>query len=79
VDREHRRARADRRQLTKNLTCEWAKDNIRTNSAVPWYIRTSLTNVGKDFSLWFMLQVCTIFCFMVPQFFFKNSIFTNQI
>ncbi|KAL6644769.1 hypothetical protein ACP70R_016377 [Stipagrostis hirtigluma subsp. patula] len=30
-------------QLTKNLACEWAKDNIRTNSVAPWYIRTSLT------------------------------------
>ncbi|KAL2926768.1 hypothetical protein RDABS01_023090 [Bienertia sinuspersici] len=29
-------------QLTKNLACEWAKDNIRTNTIAPWYIRTSL-------------------------------------
>ncbi|XP_059628099.1 tropinone reductase homolog At5g06060-like isoform X2 [Cornus florida] len=29
-------------QLTKNLACEWAKDNIRCNSVAPWYIRTSL-------------------------------------
>ncbi|XP_043699398.1 tropinone reductase homolog At5g06060-like isoform X3 [Telopea speciosissima] len=29
-------------QLTKNLACEWAKDNIRSNSVSPWYIRTSL-------------------------------------
>jgi Tropinone reductase 1 len=29
-------------QLTKNLACEWAADNIRTNSVSPWYIRTSL-------------------------------------
>ncbi|KAJ0984026.1 hypothetical protein J5N97_002382 [Dioscorea zingiberensis] len=28
-------------QMTKNLACEWAKDNIRTNSIAPWYIRTS--------------------------------------
>ncbi|XWS07723.1 hypothetical protein CRYUN_Cryun41cG0014600 [Craigia yunnanensis] len=27
-------------QLTKNLACEWAKDNIRTNCVAPWYIRT---------------------------------------
>ncbi|KAL6648382.1 hypothetical protein ACP70R_012606 [Stipagrostis hirtigluma subsp. patula] len=33
-------------QLTKNLACEWAKDNIRTNSVAPWYIKTSL--VEKD-------------------------------
>ncbi|KAF8718778.1 hypothetical protein HU200_025080 [Digitaria exilis] len=30
-------------QLTKNLACEWAKDNIRANSVAPWYIRTTLT------------------------------------
>ncbi|KAH7672789.1 Short-chain dehydrogenase/reductase SDR protein [Dioscorea alata] len=30
-------------QLTRNLACEWAKDNIRTNAIAPWYIKTSLT------------------------------------
>ncbi|KAF9593964.1 hypothetical protein IFM89_026507 [Coptis chinensis] len=34
-------------QITKNLACEWAKDNIRTNSVSPWYIRTSL--VEKEY------------------------------
>ncbi|XP_057979939.1 tropinone reductase homolog At5g06060-like isoform X1 [Malania oleifera] len=29
-------------QLTKNLACEWAKDNIRSNCVAPWYIKTSL-------------------------------------
>ncbi|KAJ8628934.1 hypothetical protein MRB53_022257 [Persea americana] len=29
-------------QLTRNLACEWAKDNIRTNSIAPWFIRTSI-------------------------------------
>ncbi|KAL3512390.1 hypothetical protein ACH5RR_025107 [Cinchona calisaya] len=29
-------------QLTRNLACEWAKDNIRVNSVAPWYIRTPL-------------------------------------
>uniref|UniRef100_A0A7N2QXP1 Tropinone reductase-like protein n=1 Tax=Quercus lobata TaxID=97700 RepID=A0A7N2QXP1_QUELO len=29
-------------QLTKNLACEWVKDNIRTNAVAPWYIKTSL-------------------------------------
>ncbi|CAJ1864043.1 unnamed protein product [Sphenostylis stenocarpa] len=27
-------------QLTKNLACEWAKDNIRSNCVVPWATRT---------------------------------------
>nr|XP_043615088.1 tropinone reductase homolog At5g06060-like [Erigeron canadensis] len=31
-------------QLAKNLACEWAKDNIRTNSVAPWFIRTPLAN-----------------------------------
>ncbi|XP_057433117.1 tropinone reductase homolog At5g06060-like [Lotus japonicus] len=29
-------------QLTKYLACEWAKDNIRSNSVAPWYTKTSL-------------------------------------
>lgn len=29
-------------QLTKNLACEWAKDNIRVNCVAPWYIKTSM-------------------------------------
>lgn len=29
-------------QLTKNLACEWARDNIRVNSVAPWVIRTQL-------------------------------------
>ncbi|CAK7325739.1 unnamed protein product [Dovyalis caffra] len=35
-------------QLTKNLACEWAKDNIRTNCVAPWYIRTSLVEYMLD-------------------------------
>ncbi|KAL4179286.1 hypothetical protein AMTRI_Chr13g119300 [Amborella trichopoda] len=27
-------------QITKNLACEWAKDNIQINSVSPWFIRT---------------------------------------
>ncbi|KAL5725234.1 tropinone reductase I [Ranunculus cassubicifolius] len=29
-------------QITKNLACEWAKDNIRTNCIAPGHTRTSL-------------------------------------
>ncbi|URE40557.1 Tropinone reductase [Musa troglodytarum] len=29
-------------QLTRNLACEWAKDNIRTNCVAPGYIKTPL-------------------------------------
>ncbi|XP_024028358.1 tropinone reductase homolog isoform X2 [Morus notabilis] len=30
-------------QLTRNLACEWAKDNIRANTVAPWVIKTPLT------------------------------------
>ncbi|KAK1571174.1 hypothetical protein Q3G72_012979 [Acer saccharum] len=30
-------------QLTKNLACEWAKDNIRTNSVAPWVPSSNAT------------------------------------
>ncbi|KAG7530523.1 NAD(P)-binding domain superfamily [Arabidopsis thaliana x Arabidopsis arenosa] len=36
-------------QLTRNLACEWARDNIRTNCVAPWYIKTSLLLEKKDF------------------------------
>ncbi|CAL0334848.1 unnamed protein product [Lupinus luteus] len=29
-------------QLTRNLACEWAKDNIRSNAVAPWYTKTPL-------------------------------------
>lgn len=29
-------------QLAKYFGCEWAKDNIRVNSVLPWYTKTSL-------------------------------------
>ncbi|CAN1282620.1 Tropinone reductase homolog At5g06060 [Linum perenne] len=38
-------------QLTRNLACELAKDNIRTNCVAPWYIRTPLAErvaLSKD-------------------------------
>ncbi|XP_076886133.1 tropinone reductase homolog [Bidens hawaiensis] len=31
-------------QLTKNLACEWAKDNIRTNTVAPWGVKTTIQN-----------------------------------
>ncbi|EOA27697.1 hypothetical protein CARUB_v10023850mg [Capsella rubella] len=33
-------------QLARNLACEWACDNIRTNSVCPWFITTP---AAKDF------------------------------
>ncbi|KAJ9698514.1 hypothetical protein PVL29_007541 [Vitis rotundifolia] len=31
-------------QLTKNLACEWAEDNIRSNAVAPWYIKTPMVD-----------------------------------
>ncbi|KAK9921547.1 hypothetical protein M0R45_030052 [Rubus argutus] len=28
-------------QISKNLACEWAKDNIRTNTVAPWAVNNS--------------------------------------
>ncbi|KAK1298143.1 hypothetical protein QJS10_CPB14g00678 [Acorus calamus] len=28
-------------QVTKNLACEWAEDNIRTNSVAPGFVKTA--------------------------------------
>ena len=36
-------------QMSYNLACEWAKDNIRINTIAPWYIDTPLVQpVLKD-------------------------------
>ncbi|KAG4975168.1 hypothetical protein AAZX31_11G226400 [Glycine max] len=36
-------------QLTKNLACDWAKDNIRSNCVVPWATRTPVVeHLFKD-------------------------------
>ncbi|KAL7248383.1 hypothetical protein ACSBR2_003159 [Camellia fascicularis] len=29
-------------QLTRNLACEWAKNNIRTNTVAPWAVKTTI-------------------------------------
>uniref|UniRef100_A0A2P2KDP1 Uncharacterized protein MANES_10G026600 n=1 Tax=Rhizophora mucronata TaxID=61149 RepID=A0A2P2KDP1_RHIMU len=47
-------------QLTRNLACEWAKDNIRTNCVAPWYIRTSLVEHVKSLS--FSWCLFSLFC-----------------
>ncbi|XP_058097953.1 tropinone reductase homolog At5g06060-like isoform X1 [Magnolia sinica] len=33
-------------QLTKNLACEWAKDDIRTNCVAPWFTKTDMVAEG---------------------------------
>ncbi|KAL8216331.1 hypothetical protein R6Q57_023168 [Mikania cordata] len=34
-------------QLTKNLACEWAKDNIRCNTVAPWGVKTTMQSTEK--------------------------------
>ncbi|KAL6520953.1 hypothetical protein OROGR_017522 [Orobanche gracilis] len=34
-------------QLTKNLACEWAKDNIRTNAVAPFGVRTTIIKLEE--------------------------------
>ncbi|RWR76372.1 senescence-associated protein 13-like protein [Cinnamomum micranthum f. kanehirae] len=34
-------------QFTRNLACEWAKDNIRTNCVAPWIIKTEMPAVKR--------------------------------
>ncbi|KAI3473193.1 hypothetical protein Pfo_030485 [Paulownia fortunei] len=38
-------------QLTKNLACEWAKDNIRTNTVAPFGVRTTILKPDIDPSI----------------------------
>nr|XP_043639984.1 tropinone reductase homolog At5g06060-like [Erigeron canadensis] len=35
-------------QLTKNLACEWAKDNIRTNTVAPWGVKTTMNSKSSE-------------------------------
>ncbi|KAM1525241.1 hypothetical protein COP2_009937 [Malus domestica] len=37
-------------QIVKNLACEWAKDNIRTNSVAPWAVNTGVKPDSDDHS-----------------------------
>ncbi|KAM1167392.1 hypothetical protein TB2_028950 [Malus domestica] len=49
-------------QLARNLACEWAKDNIRTNSVAPWFIATPLGDMflGKEKALEMINSRCPL-------------------
>ncbi|KAL9332553.1 hypothetical protein ACSQ67_002163 [Phaseolus vulgaris] len=47
-------------QLTKNLACEWAKDNIRSNCVVPWTTRTPLVE-HNIYLIWSCCFGCNLF------------------
>lgn len=47
-------------QLAKNLACEWARDNIRANAVVPWFIRTPLSEPVKLLVLFILLRLSPI-------------------
>ncbi|XP_016512576.1 tropinone reductase homolog At5g06060-like isoform X1 [Nicotiana tabacum] len=45
----YRPTKAAMNQLTRHLACEWAKDGIRVNGVVPWFINTPLVeHLVKD-------------------------------
>ena len=48
-------------QIAKNFACEWAKDNIRSNSVAPWYIKTSLVEDVISLILLMLFLDCFIF------------------
>lgn len=60
-------------QLTRNLACEWAKDNIRTNSVAPWYTKTSLVEHVMFSNL--LVIIILKFWFMVTLLFISFSSF----
>ena len=60
-------------QMSYNLACEWAKDNIRINTIAPWYIDTPLVQpVLKDpvalnqvlqvSSVLYLISSSTVYC-----------------
>ncbi|XP_070003816.1 tropinone reductase homolog At5g06060-like isoform X3 [Nicotiana sylvestris] len=52
----YRPTKAAMNQLTRHLACEWAKDGIRVNGVVPWFINTPL--VEHEESLGATLKLC---------------------
>ena len=58
-------------QITKNFACEWAKDNIRSNSVAPWYIKTSLVEHVMSSILLILLPDYFIFLEMTVDIFRK--------
>lgn len=58
-------------QLTKNFACEWAKDNIRSNSVAPWYIKTSL--VEQVISLILLILFLDCFIFLIDQLIYSET------
>ena len=53
-------------QLTKNLACEWAEDNIRSNAVAPWYIKTPMVDQ--------VIQL--LFCFVWENSIINSSLFS---
>ncbi|KAE8684795.1 Detected protein of confused Function [Hibiscus syriacus] len=36
-------------QITKNLACEWSKDNIRANTVSPWGVKTTIERAESEY------------------------------
>lgn len=43
--------------LARILACEWAQDNIRTNSVTPWFVATPLTESVRTILFTLILNV----------------------
>jgi Tropinone reductase 1 len=57
-------------QMTFNMACEWAMDNIRVNVVAPWYIDTPLARLRRKTSilLFFFGYLTSICHFCRPVF-----------
>lgn len=57
--------------LARILACEWARDNIRTNSVTPWFVPDSSNWICKNYFIhWFsLLHICMQFLFMIEKLF----------
>lgn len=51
-------------QLTRNLACEWAKDNIRTNTVAPFGVRTTIIKQVYDSLISCHLKETIIFIYI---------------
>ncbi|KAE8713230.1 Tropinone reductase-like protein [Hibiscus syriacus] len=47
-------------QITKNLACEWSKDNIRTNTVSPWGVKTTIETANLNTNAHYHEKLCRL-------------------